>query len=61
MSEEKQDTKFSVELQEDENGDLIMPIPSELLAQMGWDEGDTLIWEDSFNGSYSLRKKNESD
>jgi len=61
MNEEKQETKFSVELQEDVNGDLIMPIPSELLAQMGWDEGDTLIWEDSFNGSYSLRKKNESD
>jgi hypothetical protein len=52
---------FKVELQEDENGDLIMPIPSELLAQMGWDEGDTLIWEEHF-GTYSLRKKeNESD
>lgn len=60
MNEEKQDTKYSVELQEDENGDLIMPIPSELLAQMGWDEGDTLIWEEHF-GTYSLRKKNESD
>jgi hypothetical protein len=51
--------KFTVTLEEDENGDLIMPIPTELLAQMGWDEGDTLIWEESFNGSYSLRKKDE--
>jgi hypothetical protein len=50
---------WTVTLEEDENGDLLMPIPTELLAQMGWDEGDTLIWEDAFDGSYSLRKKDE--
>jgi hypothetical protein len=26
-------------------GDLILPIPVELLSQMGWDETTTLEWE----------------
>jgi bifunctional DNA-binding transcriptional regulator/antitoxin component of YhaV-PrlF toxin-antitoxin module len=51
---------YTVTLEEDENGDLIMPIPTELLAQMGWDEGDTLIWEEAFNGSYILKKQDEN-
>jgi len=54
------DTKFTVKLEEDEHGNLVMPIPTELLGQMGWDEGDTLLWEESFNGSYTLRKKDET-
>jgi hypothetical protein len=49
--------KFTVTLEEDENGDLILPLNSDILNQMGWDIGDTLIWEESFNGSYILRKK----
>lgn len=42
-----------------ETGDLIMPIPTDCLNQMGWDIGDTLIWEDMHNGSWSLRKKDD--
>ena len=50
-------THWTIKLEEDpETGDLIMPLPTDLLNQVGWDFGDTLIWEDLHNGSWSLRK-----
>lgn len=51
-------THWTITLETDpETGDLIMPLPTDLLNQVGWDFGDTLIWEDLHNGSWSLRKK----
>ena len=47
---------FTVKVVEGENGDLVLPIPTELLNQMGWDIGDNLLWEDSFNSSFILKK-----
>jgi hypothetical protein len=53
--------KWTVTLEEDpETKDLIMPIPPDLLNQMGWDFGDTLIWEDQQNGSFALKKVDSS-
>lgn len=37
--------------------DLILPLPDELLAEMGWKEGDVLVWDIQDNGSVVLRKK----
>ena len=52
--------KYTVKLEEDpETGELVLPIPVELLNQMGWDDGDTLLWEEMSNGSYSIKKKEE--
>lgn len=51
---------WTVKLEEDDNGDLIMPIPTDLLAQMGWDIGDELFWEEH-NGSWTLTKKVENE
>ena len=53
-------THWTITLETDpETGDLIMPLPTDLLNQVGWDFGDTLIWEDLHNGSWSLRKKED--
>jgi len=50
--------KWSMTLEEDpETGDLVMPFPPDMLSQVGWDFGDTLIWEDMGNGSWTLSKK----
>ena len=51
-----------VQLEQDkETGELILPIPADLLSQMGWIEGTELFWIDNEDGSYSLKeKKNES-
>jgi hypothetical protein len=40
-------------------GELVMPLPPDILAQVGWDIGDTLIWEDMKNGSWKLTKKED--
>ena len=55
-------TKWTVTLEEDpETGELIMPFPPELLAQVGWDYGDVLQWTESEHGSFVLSKVDNSD
>ena len=52
--------QWTITLEEDpETGDLVMPFSPDMLAQVGWDFGDTIIWKDEGNGSWSLRKKDE--
>jgi hypothetical protein len=43
--------------QDEETGELVLPLDSELLNQMGWDIGDTLLWEELPNGSWSITKE----
>ena len=42
---------------EQDGEDLVLPLPQELLDQVGWSTGDTLEWVDNHDGSYSLVKK----
>jgi hypothetical protein len=39
-----QNTDYTVTLDEDENGDLFMPIPADFLDSLGWKEDDLLEW-----------------
>jgi hypothetical protein len=48
---------WTVTLEEDDNGDLILPLNQDILNQMGWDIGDDLIWEELPSGSWSIKKK----
>jgi bifunctional DNA-binding transcriptional regulator/antitoxin component of YhaV-PrlF toxin-antitoxin module len=49
---------WTVNVEEDpETGDLILPLPTDLLEEAGWKEGDTLEWRDRGDGSWSLEKK----
>jgi hypothetical protein len=41
---------------EGEDGD-ILPLPDELMAELGWKVGDTIEFEDLGNGSFSISKK----
>jgi hypothetical protein len=55
-------TSWTVKVEEDPaTGDLVLPFTPDMLAQVGWDFGDTLIWEDMNNGSWSLTKKETKD
>jgi hypothetical protein len=36
-------TTYTVTLEE-ENDDLLLPIPEEMMVQLGWNEGDLLEW-----------------
>jgi hypothetical protein len=52
---------WTITLEDDpETGDLIMPLTDEILESAGWKEGDTLEWIDNENGSWTLRKIDET-
>lgn len=54
--------KYTAILEQDpDTGELVMPFPPELLSQMGWDFGDTLVWEDNHDGSFTITKKEKDD
>ena len=47
-------------LEVQENGktkELFIEFPPDALDQVGWDEGDTLLWEELPDGSWSVTKK----
>lgn len=47
---------WTVELEEDRStGELILPIPADLLAQMGWVEGTELWWDITDDGKVILK------
>lgn len=50
--------RYEVITQEDpETGDVILPLPPELLEQAGWKEGDQIEWIENNDGSWVLKKK----
>ena len=38
-------------------GEHYLQFTPDMLAQVGWDFGDTIIWKDNEDGSYTLSKK----
>jgi hypothetical protein len=60
--EYKQMSQNSWIIKVQENGktkELFIEFPPGSLDQVGWDIGDTLIWEELTNDSYSLKKKED--
>lgn len=48
---------WTITVEEDpETGELLLPLPADLLVMQGWIEGDTLQWSDNGDGSWSLTK-----
>lgn len=48
---------WTITVEEDpETGELLLPLPEDLLKIQGWNTGDTFEWEDNEDGSWSLRK-----
>lgn len=37
-------TQYTIQLVEDENGDTILPLPDDVVTQLGWKEGDSIAW-----------------
>lgn len=56
MTVKNSEPTYEVITQEDENGDLLLPIPPELLERMGWKEGDTLDFSIDDQGRWILQK-----
>ena len=52
------DNSWIATLQEDPaTGDLILPLPDDLMESQGFEVGDVLKWKDNKNGSFSITKK----
>jgi hypothetical protein len=56
-------TRWTITLEEadDGSGDLVMPLPQDLLDGAGWKEGDTIKWIDNNNGTWSMKKVEVTD
>ena len=51
-------TSYTVKVEEDPvTGDLYIPLPQDLLDELGWVEGDVIEWVDKSDGSYQLIKQ----
>jgi len=50
---------YILEVQEDDNGDLFITFPEEIIEELGWEEGDILEWNLKGDGVV-LSKLNEA-
>ena len=42
---------------ENEDGEQCLQLTDKLLKELDWKEGDTLVWTDNKNGTFSLTKR----
>jgi bifunctional DNA-binding transcriptional regulator/antitoxin component of YhaV-PrlF toxin-antitoxin module len=52
-------TRYEVIVTEDDNGDLLLPLPPAMLEQLGWGIGDELDFNVDTKGRYILSKVNK--
>ena len=52
----KSNNSWTLDVEQDENGDAVIQFPDDLLAKVGWQEGDTVQWRDLGDGTWSLAK-----
>ena len=45
--EEKMNKTYRATVQEDAEGNAFIELPSELLKQLDWNEGDDLVWDET--------------
>ena len=51
-----------IEVKEDnKTKELFIEFPPDAIDQVGWDVGDTVLWEELPNGNWSLKKKEENE
>lgn len=50
---------FNVQLINDDNGEIVLPIPVEITDELGWVEGDTIGFEITGEGEVILFKHEE--
>jgi hypothetical protein len=61
MTTENKSWTVTVGEAEDGSGDLVLPLPQEMLDLQGWKEGDVLDWIDNKDGTWSIAKKDAID
>ena len=52
--------KWTVTLEQDlDTGEAILPLPDDIISQLGWTEGTIIYWIDNKNGTFTLTDKEE--
>jgi hypothetical protein len=52
------ENRWVIQVKEDQKTkELYLEFPPDALNQVGWDEGDIILWEELPNGNWSLSKK----
>lgn len=52
-------SKYTLEVQENEDGEFFIELNDEILEGTGWKIGDDLIWKDNGDGSWTLSKSDK--
>jgi hypothetical protein len=51
-------TSYTVQVEQDiETGELVLPLPVDMLSQLGWSEGIDLFWVDNEDGTFTITDK----
>ena len=53
----KTTNRWTIPVQENEQGEQFIEFPDEVLKETGWKEGDCIEWIDNHDGSFTLKKK----
>jgi bifunctional DNA-binding transcriptional regulator/antitoxin component of YhaV-PrlF toxin-antitoxin module len=53
-------TSYIIEIQEDQDGELFIEFPEEIIEELGWQEGDILSWDLKGEGIVLSRLNDES-
>lgn len=48
---------WTLEVQQDADGECYLEFPPDLLESVGWKEGDTVVWTELNNNTWTLTKK----
>ncbi len=48
---------ITLEAADDGSGDLVLPLTDEIMESAGWQIGDTLVWIDNKDGTWSIKRK----
>ena len=46
-----------ITLENDEEGNLVLPLSDDILKEVGWETGDVIDWIDNKDGSWTMKKK----
>ena len=46
-----------ITLENDEDGNLVLPLSDDILKEVGWEAGDVIDWIDNKDGSWTMKKK----
>jgi hypothetical protein len=49
----------TLEETDDGSGDLVLPLPQDMLDEFGWNTGDNLKWIERDDGTWEIRKVEE--